>query len=208
MKQPAPVPEGRLIGYARVSTPDQKLDLQLDALRRAGVADDNIHTDQASGVRVTRRGLSNAFRDLRRGDVLVVWRLDRIGRSLGDLLKRLEELERLGVGFRSLTEAIDTTTAAGRLILHIMGAIAEFERQLVRERTAAGMRSAKSRGIRLGAKPKLSPAQLKQAEAMLRGAMTVREVAEKLSVSPGTLYNHFPGGKTALLGAGKIGAPA
>jgi DNA invertase Pin-like site-specific DNA recombinase len=203
MKQPAPATEGRLIGYARVSTPDQKLDLQLDALRRAGVADDNIHTDQASGVRVTRRGLSNAFRDLRRGDVLVVWRLDRIGRSLGDLLKRLEELERLGVGFRSLTEAIDTTTAAGRLILHIMGAIAEFERQLVRERTAAGMRSAKSRGIRLGAKPKLSPAQVKQAEAMLRGPHTVREVAEKLSVSPGTLYNLFPGGKTALLGLAK-----
>jgi DNA invertase Pin-like site-specific DNA recombinase len=203
MKQPAPAPESRLIGYARVSTPDQKLDLQLDALRRAGVADDNIHTDQASGVRVTRRGLSNAFRDLRRGDVLVVWRLDRIGRSLGDLLKRLEELERLGVGFRSLTEAIDTTTAAGRLILHIMGAIAEFERQLVRERTAAGMRSAKSRGIRLGAKPKLSPAQVKQAEAMLRGPHTVKEVAERFSVSPGTLYNHFPGGKTALLGLAK-----
>ena len=198
MKQAEPQPGGRLVGYARVSTHDQKLDLQLDALKRAGVLDENIHTDQASGVKTTRTGLTDAWRDLRKGDVLVVWRLDRIGRSLSDLIKRMEELEKIGVGFRSLTEAIDTTTAAGRLILHIMAAIAEFERHLVRERTAAGMRSAAGRGVRLGAKRKLTDAKAAQAAKLLREHMTVRDVAKKLGVSVGTIYNHFPGGRSGL----------
>jgi DNA invertase Pin-like site-specific DNA recombinase len=198
MKRPEPAPDGRLVGYARVSTADQKLDLQLDALRKAGVHDDNIHTDQASGARTTRAGLTNALRDVRRGDVLVVWRLDRLARSLSDLVKRLDEFEKDGVGFRSLTESIDTTTAAGRLILHIMGAIAEFERQLTRERTTAGMRSAASRGVRLGAKRKLTDAKAKAAERMLREHMTVRDIAKKLGVSVGTIYNHFPGGRSGM----------
>lgn len=198
MKQAEPEPGGRLVGYARISTADQKLDLQLDALKRAGVLDENIHTDQASGVRSTRTGLTNAWRDLRKGDVLVVWRLDRIGRSLSDLIKRMDQLEKIGVGFRSLTEAIDTTTAAGRLILHIMAAIAEFERQLVRERTAAGMRSAANRGVRLGAKRKLTDAQIQQAGKMLRKQMTVKDVARKLGVSVGTIYNHVPGGRSGM----------
>src|SRR5207244_3451862 len=105
---------GRLIGYARVSTSDQRLDLQIDALRKAGVHDDNLHKDYASGARVSRKGLAEALRDIRAGDVLVVWKLDRLGRSLPDLLKKMEELDRIGAGFRSLTEAIDTTTAMGK----------------------------------------------------------------------------------------------
>jgi DNA invertase Pin-like site-specific DNA recombinase len=158
MKQLSPTPlNGRLVGYARVSTADQRLDLQLDALTKAGVHPDNIHKDFASGARVTRKGLTNALRDVRSGDTLVVWKLDRLGRSLPDLIKKMEELRAMGVGFRSLTEGIDTTTAMGTLVLHLMGAIAQFERDLTRERTAAGMRAARARGVRIGAKPKLSP---------------------------------------------------
>jgi DNA invertase Pin-like site-specific DNA recombinase len=198
MQHPA---TGRLIGYARVSTSDQRLDLQLDALRRAGVHDDNIHKDFASGARVTRKGLTNALRDVRAGDVLVVWKLDRLGRSLPDLIKKLEELDRIGAGFRSLTESLDTTTAMGRLVLHVLGAIAQFERDLGRERTAAGMRAARGRGAQIGAKPKLNDREKKQAEKMLLGDATVVEVAEHFGVSTGTIYNYFPGGKTKLLEA-------
>jgi DNA invertase Pin-like site-specific DNA recombinase len=191
--------EGRLIGYARVSTADQKLDLQIDALKRAGVLEDNIHADKASGVRDSRRGLMNAWRDLRRGETLVVWKLDRLGRSLTDLLKKMEELHTMGVSFRSLTESIDTGTAMGKLVPHVMGAVAQFERDLTRERTAAGMRSAQNRGIRLGAKRKLSDENLEQAKGMLK-RHTVRDVAAELGVSPGTIYNYFPGGRSALAG--------
>jgi DNA invertase Pin-like site-specific DNA recombinase len=199
----APIP-GRLVGYARVSTSDQRLDLQLDALGRAGVLPENIHKDFASGARVTRKGLTNALRDCREGDTLVVWKLDRLGRSLPDLINKMQELKGLGVGFRSLTEGIDTTTAMGTLVLHLMGAIAQFERDLTRERTAAGMRVARAKGIRLGAKPKLSDGQRERAEAMMRDQhMIVREVARRLKVSPTTIYNYFPGGRSALLSGAK-----
>jgi DNA invertase Pin-like site-specific DNA recombinase len=192
----------RLIGYARVSTADQRLDLQLDALRRAGVHDDNIHKDFAvSGSRVTRKGLTNALRDVRADDVLVVWKLDRLGRSLPDLIRKMEELKAVGAGFRSLTEGIDTTTAMGTLVLHLMGAIAQFERDLTRERTAAGMRSARGRGVQIGAKPKLNEKQKAQAKKMLLGDATVVEVAKRFGVSTSTIYNYFPGGKLALLEA-------
>jgi DNA invertase Pin-like site-specific DNA recombinase len=190
--------DGRLIGYARVSTSDQRLDLQIEALKRAGVLEDNIHADRISGVRDSRTGLTNAWRDLRRGDTLVVWKLDRLGRSLPDLLKKMDDLHRMGVGFRSLTEAIDTNTAMGQLVLHVMGAVAQFERDLTRERTAAGMRSAKDRAIQLGAKRKLSDAKLEKAKILLR-RQTVRDVAAELGVSPGTIYNYFPGGRSALV---------
>jgi DNA invertase Pin-like site-specific DNA recombinase len=192
---------GRLIGYARVSTSDQRLDLQLDALQRAGVHPDNIHKDFASGARVTRIGLTNALRDVRAGDVLVVWKLDRLGRSLPDLIKRMEELDRIGAGFRSLTEAIDTTTAMGKLVLHLMGAIAQFERDLTRERTAAGMKAARSRGVLLGAKPKLDDRQKAEVGKLLRASdLSVKAIAKRMKVSTGTIYNMFPGGRTRLLG--------
>ncbi len=191
----------RLIGYARVSTADQRLDLQLDALRRAGVHDDNIHKDFASGARVTRKGLTNALRDVREGDVLVVWKLDRLGRSLPDLIRKMEELNAIGAGFRSLTEGIDTTTAMGTLVLHLMGAIAQFERDLTRERTTAGMRSARARGMQIGAKPKLADKEKAKAKKMLLDSSTVVDVARHFKVSTGTIYNYFPGGKLALLSA-------
>jgi DNA invertase Pin-like site-specific DNA recombinase len=192
---------GRLIGYARVSTADQRLDLQLDALQRAGVHPDNIHKDFASGARVTRKGLTNALRDVRAGDVLVVWKLDRLGRSLPDLIKKMEELKAMGAGFRSLTEGIDTTTAMGTLVLHLMGAIAQFERDLTRERTTAGMKAARSRGVKLGAKRKLSDSQRAEVGVLLRTSdLSVKDIARKMKISPGTIYNMFPGGRTKLLG--------
>jgi DNA invertase Pin-like site-specific DNA recombinase len=140
---------------------------------------------------------------VRAGDTLVVWKLDRLGRSVSDLLRKLEDLDRRGVGFRSLTESIDTTTAMGKLVLHMVAAMAQFERDLTRERTSAGMRSAKSRGVQLGALPKLSDKQKAQAKKMLLGSMTVVDVAKHFGVSTGTIYNYFPGGKLALLEARK-----
>jgi DNA invertase Pin-like site-specific DNA recombinase len=195
-----PEPTGpRLVGYARVSTADQRLDLQKDALRKAGVHPINMHEDYASGAKANRRGLRNAMRDAREGDTFVVWKLDRFGRDLPELMRNLEDLHKRGVGFRSLTESIDTTTAVGKLALHVMGAIAQFERDMTRERTAAGMRSAAARGVRMGAKPRLSPRQLAEVEQLLRtSTLTVRDIAKRFKVSPGTIYNQFPGGRSGL----------
>src|SRR5437588_4732371 len=138
------------IGYARISTGEQTLDLQRDALERAGC--EKLFTDTASGAKTERPGLSKALEQLRSGDTLVVWRLDRLGRSLRHLIDTLLELDSHGVGFKSLTESIDTTTPGGKLIFHIFGALAEFERDLIRERTNAGMAAARARG-RLGGRP-------------------------------------------------------
>ena len=122
-----------LIGYARVSTQDQHLRLQLDALKMAGCI--KTFTDTVSGAKAERKGLEDALKFLREGDILVVWRLDRLGRSLKDLIERLTELHSRNIGFKSLTESIDTTTSGGKLIFHIFGALAEFERDIIRERT-------------------------------------------------------------------------
>jgi DNA invertase Pin-like site-specific DNA recombinase len=201
IEQVAPKPAApRVVGYARVSTSDQRLDLQIDALTKAGVHPDNIHRDYASGARAARRGLRNAMRDLREGDTLLVWKLDRLGRDLPDLIRNMQELDKIGVAFRSLTEALDTTTATGKLVLHIMAAIAQFERDITRERTAAGMRAAVARGVRLGAAPKLSDSQKKEVGKLLRkGNLTVRAIAKQFNVSPGTIYNMFPGGRSGLV---------
>src|ERR671938_488780 len=139
-----------LVGYARVSTQDQTLDLQLDALKKVGC--EKLYTDTASGAKADREGLEEAINYAREGDVLVVWRLDRLGRSLGHLIETITELHRRGVGFRSLTEQIDTTTPSGKLIFHVFGALAEFERDLIRERTQAGLTAARVRG-RTGGRP-------------------------------------------------------
>lgn len=136
----------RLIGYARVSTDEQDPQLQIDALAKAGVAENHIHIEYVSGAARRRPILDKAIKDCRRGDTLLVWRLDRFARSMPDLVKRLQGMEQSGIGFRSLTEGFEVTTATGRLILHIMGAIAEFERQLIRERTKAGMEAARKAG--------------------------------------------------------------
>jgi DNA invertase Pin-like site-specific DNA recombinase len=132
-----------LIGYAQVSTPDQTLNPQKDALQKAGC--DRIFTDTASGAKAERKGLDEALGYVRSGDTLVVWRLDRLGRSLPHLIATMTDLEERGIGFKSLTENIDTTTSGGKLIFHIFGALAEFERNLIRERTQAGLTAARER---------------------------------------------------------------
>ena len=140
------------IGYARVSTSDQTFALQEDALRKAGC--ERIFYDKASGAKTARPGLDQAIQYLRKGDVLVVWKLDRLGRSLRHLIDVVAELSSREIGFQSLTEALDTTTPGGRLIFHIMGALAQFERDIIRERTQAGLAAGRARG-RLGGRPKL-----------------------------------------------------
>lgn len=180
--------EARLWGYARVSTDDQKLDLQLDALKRAGVGGGRIYVEKISGASHKRPELAKVWKALREGDTLVVWRLDRLGRSLLDLLSRMQDLEKRGIKFRSLTEAIDTGTASGRLVMHMVGAIAEFERQLTRERTKAGVKAHRDRGGRHGAPQKLD---LGKVETMLRSGQSVKQVADAMGVFPSNVYYHF-----------------
>src|SRR2546427_451226 len=159
-----------LIGYARVSTQDQTLNLQKDALLKIGCT--KIFTDTASGAQTDRAGLVEALVYVREGDTLVVWRLDRLGRSLKHLIETITELNNRKIGFKSLTENIDTTTSGGKLIFHIFGALAEFERDIIRERTLAGLQAARARG-RLGGKPKaLTPKQQSIAQALYNDKTT------------------------------------
>lgn len=180
-----------LIGYARVSTQDQKHDLQIDALTLAGCA--KIFTEKASGAQRDRSELKAALDYMRHGDTLVVWRLDRLARSMKQLVETIERLEGYGIGFRSLTESIDTTTPGGKLVFHVFGALAEFERAITRERTRAGLDAARARG-RTGGRPrKLQESDLKAAKAMLTDrSITVAEVARQLQISPATLYRYLP----------------
>lgn len=177
------------IGYARVSTADQNLDLQLRALKEAGCA--RIFTDTASGVKTDRKGLARAIAHCAKGDMLVVWKLDRLGRSLIDLVALVEDLRRHDIGLRVLTgqgAMIDTSKADGRMILGIFAVLAEFERELIKERTKAGMAAAKARGVRLGRPPKLTPAQIKQARRWLdRRTKTSAEIAAHYGVHNTTL---------------------
>ncbi len=174
-----------LIGYARVSTADQTVALQEDALRQAGCA--RLFTDTLSGSTVQRPGLTEALDHLRAGDVLVVWKLDRLGRSLPHLISVIQQLQAHGIGFRSLSEQMDTTTAGGQLIFHIFGALAEFERALIRERTQAGLAAARSRGRVGGRHPKLTRDQIEMARQLL-ATRSAAEVAEALHVSRATVY--------------------
>ncbi|MBN8995375.1 MAG: recombinase family protein [Rhizobiales bacterium] len=174
------------IGYARVSTDEQNLRLQLDALRAAGC--ERIYRDDGiSAVARDRPGLRRAIKRLKSGDVLVVWKLDRLGRSLAHLIEVITGLRDDGVGFHSLSEAIDTTTPGGRLIFHVMGALAEFERELIAERTRAGMSAAKRAGIRLGRPLKLTAAQVEKAQARIDAGETVAGAAASLEVNQTTL---------------------
>lgn len=176
-----------LIGYARVSTDEQNTRMQLDALGSAGC--ERVFSEQASGAAVTRPVLADAISHLRRGDTLVVWRLDRLGRSLPHLIEVVRQLEVDGVGLRSLTEGIDTTTANGRLIFHLFGALAQFERELMRERTQAGLAAARARGRKGGRPPKLSPEKLRVAKRLLKDPdSTVAEIARTLGVHRSTLH--------------------
>ncbi len=175
-----------LIGYARVSTQDQKPELQLDALKAIGC--EQVFQEKASGKNTDRPELQTCLKVLRTGDTLVVWRLDRLGRSLKDLVGIIYGLEERGIGFRSINESIDTTTAGGKLIFNIFGSLAEFERALIRERTVAGLAAARARG-RCGGRPlKMSKGDVKKAAAMLLSpAMTKAEVARHFKVSRVTL---------------------
>jgi len=187
--QVIPIAEPRLIGYARVSTDEQTPALQLDALNAAGCT--AIYEDSASGASRSRPGLSRAIEDLRVGDTLVVWRLDRLGRSLRDLLDISEMLRERDVALRSLTDHIDTGTAAGRMLYAVLGAVAQFERDVLRERTVAGMRAAKKRGERLGRPPALTPAQTREAKKMLNRGDSPNHIARIFRVGRSTLYRHL-----------------
>ncbi len=177
------------IGYARVSTDDQHLDLQRDALQQAGCA--LIYEEAASGKNAARPELAQCCKALRAGDTLVVWRLDRLGRSLPDLVHIVADLEQRGVGFESLTEKIETTGAAGKLVFHMFAALAEFERGLIRERTQAGLAAARARGRTGGRKPKLDEKQVREIKALLRDPdIYVADVARRYGVSRTTLYKH------------------
>lgn len=182
-----------LIGYARVSTSDQKPALQLDALLGAGC--ERIFTDEGvSGGATKRPQLDQAIAALQPGDVLVVWKLDRLGRSLSHLIELTNDLGLRGIGFRSLSEAIDTTSAQGKLLLHMLGALAEFERSLIAERTRAGLNAAKRRGAKLGRKPKLSADQIAHARQLIDAGESPSRVAKTIGVSPATLYRAIPAG--------------
>ncbi len=178
------------IGYARVSTEDQNLELQFRALEKDGC--ERIFTDKLSGARAKRPGLDEALSHLRKGDVLVVWKLDRLGRSVRSLIELVEGLEANGVHFASLTDAIDTTSPAGRFFFHVMASLAQMERELTVERTRAGLAAAKKLG-RVGGRPrKMTAAKVESAKTLLAQGTPVRDVAESLAVSVPTLYRWLP----------------
>jgi DNA invertase Pin-like site-specific DNA recombinase len=181
------------IGYARVSTYDQTLNLQRDALTQAGCT--RIFTDTASGVKAERKGLEEALSYIRAGDTLVVWRLDRLGRSLSDLIATMTMLEERKIGFKSLTENIDTTTSGGKLIFHIFGALAEFERNLIRERTQAGLAAAHARGKKGGRPKALIPRQIGIARELYEKRHPIAEICRTLRISKATLYRALKSGE-------------
>jgi len=175
------------IGYARVSTDDQNLDLQRDALKKSGCS--TIYEEKASGKSTARPELEQCRKALRAGDTLVVWRLDRLGRSLPDLVGIVTELESGNIGFESITEKIDTISANGKLTFHVFAALAEFERNLIRERTRAGLAAARARGRSGGRKAKLDEKQIREIKALLRDPkIRVTDVAKRYGVSRTTLY--------------------
>jgi DNA invertase Pin-like site-specific DNA recombinase len=179
------------VGYMRVSTSEQNLDLQSDGLKQAGCK--KVFKDEGvSGASTNRKGLEEALGVLKPGDVLIVWRLDRLGRSLQHLINIIDKLRANGVGFRSLSENIDTTTAGGKLVFHLFCSLAEFERGLIAERTKAGLEAAKKRGKRLGRPSLLTLEQLKHAEKMIQsGQETVSGMAQILGINRATLYRGF-----------------
>ncbi len=178
-----------LIGYARVSKNEQHLELQLDALHKAGC--EQIFTDKITGIKAVRIGLEDALSHLRKGDTLVVWRLDRLGRSLKHLIETLTGLHEKGIEFKSLTENIDTSTPTGMLMFHLIGALAEFERNLIRERTNAGLEAARARG-HMGGRPKVGETETKRMARKLYAdkSNTVKDICKSLRISKATLYRY------------------
>ncbi len=182
-----------LVGYARISTQEQTLALQQDALEKLGC--ERIFTDTASGAQIERPGLVEAMHYVRTGDTLVVWRLDRLGRSLKHLIETIGALQERGIGFRSIQENIDTTTSGGKLIFHVFGALAEFERDLIRERTQAGLAAARARG-RNGGRPRSAALNDDKKVAMAQSLYTdkrnsIDQICKLLHISRSTLYRHI-----------------
>lgn len=184
------------LGYARVSTDGLDHALQIDALQAAGC--ERVFIETASGSRSDRAELTKLLDQARRGDSISVWRLDRLGRSLRHLIELAEQLQERGIALRSLTEGIDTGTTAGRFLFNILGALGQMEREIIVERTRAGLRAAAARGRRGGRPPALDEAKLRAAKAMLAsGTLTAAEVARQVGCAPSTLYRHLPGGRSA-----------
>lgn len=181
-----------LIGYARVSTQDQNLALQRQALSAAGC--ERIYEDSISGARAERPGLAKALDALREGDTLVVWKLDRLGRTVKGLVELVESLHAQGVQFRSLTDSIDTSSPSGRFFFHMMAALAQMERELIAERTRAGLDAARRAGRVGGRKRKMTPRKVSMARKLLADGVPARDVAESLGVSVPTLYRWCPAG--------------
>jgi DNA invertase Pin-like site-specific DNA recombinase len=186
-----------LVGYARVSTSEQTLDLQKDALEKIGCT--KIFSDVVSGAKAERKGLQEALEYVREGDTLVVWRLDRLGRSLKHLIETITRLNNRKIGFKSITENIDTTTSGGKLVFHIFGALAEFERDIIKDRTKAGLNAARARG-RLGGRPKVktldTPKKIALAQSLYENRdNTIDEICKTLNVSRATLYRYINTGK-------------
>lgn len=179
-----------LIGYARVSTDEQSLELQLEALKKAGCK--RVFTDKASGSRTDRTGLDEALSHLRAGDTLVVWKLDRLGRTVKGLVDLVAQLEAEKINFRSLTDSIDTTTAAGRFFFHVMASLAQMERELTLERTKAGLESARKLGRIGGRRRTMTDSKIRSAKKLLSDGIPPREVARDLGVSVATLYRWIP----------------
>lgn len=176
-----------ILGYARVSTDDQNTENQIDALVKAGCKRENIYQDVASGGVYDQPQLHRALEHLRRGDLLVVWKFDRLSRSLGDLIRIIERVEKSGADFKSLTESIDTSTPAGRVMFHMLGAFAEFERAMVKERTHLGLKRAKANGKRLGPPVRLSPARQTAIISQIKSGKTQSLVAYEQGVSKATI---------------------
>lgn len=186
--------EERHYGYARVSTPDQNLDLQVEALKNAGVEERHIFTDHAtgSGPIKKRHGLLMLLKGMREGDTLVVWKLDRLGRTVAELIRTLDIIRKKGADLKVLTQPIDTTTAIGKVMFNVVAAFAEFERDLISERTKAGLAEARKRGRQIGHKKKLTTDMMKEAAALLGEGYSYEAIAEKWNgkVSKSTLYNY------------------
>jgi DNA invertase Pin-like site-specific DNA recombinase len=190
---------GFLVGYARVSTEDQRLDLQLDALRAAGVRDDNLHVEKISGASARRPSLDLAIKDLRPGDTLVVWRLDRLARSMRQLYYRLDQIYAKGAYFRSIQESFDFGTVSGKLVLGVLGLVAEFERQIIAQRTAAGIAALKARkgnGYHWGRAVYMTPDRIKLVGDYLNGRngkprLSGPKIAKKLGVSTASVYGYW-----------------
>jgi len=181
------------IGYARVSTKDQSLNLQKDALEKAGCK--KIYSEQVSGAKIERKKLDEMIKQVRKGDIIVVWKLDRLGRSLRDLVNLISKFQEMEVGFKSLQDSIDTTTPAGKLTFHLFAALAEFERDIISERTKAGLKSARARG-RLGGRPKGLSKQAQNkarlAESLYKEKeLSIKEICNYLSISKPTLYRYL-----------------